>query len=101
MPSQATAAAGPPVRKFLNALRTMRRSRSVFPICPVFIVSSAFDLTGGFHEPAIRAPRHRHFRRPALLITGIGLKSASAMGSDNPPPPADDSSGKKKKKKQN
>jgi tetratricopeptide (TPR) repeat protein len=41
------------------------------------------------------------FAAAALLITGIGLKSASAMGSDNPPPPADDSSGKKKKKKQN
>ena len=41
------------------------------------------------------------FAAAALLITGIGLKSASAMGSDNPPPPADDSSSKKKKKKQN
>src|SRR5262245_41341887 len=36
-----------------------------------------------------------------LLVTGIGLKSATAMGSDNPPPPSDDSSSKKKKKKQN
>ena len=42
------------------------------------------------------------FAAAALLITGVGLKSASAMGSDNPPPPpSDDSSGKKKKKKQN
>jgi tetratricopeptide (TPR) repeat protein len=41
------------------------------------------------------------FAAAALLITGIGLKSVSAMGSDNPPPPSDDSSSKKKKKKQN
>jgi hypothetical protein len=41
------------------------------------------------------------FAAAALLITGIGLKSAIAMGSDNPPPPSDDSSSKKKKKKQN
>ncbi|HZP70930.1 MAG TPA: tetratricopeptide repeat protein [Pseudolabrys sp.] len=41
------------------------------------------------------------FAAAALLVTGIGLKSAAAMGSDNPPPPADDSGGKKKKKKQN
>src|SRR5690349_23237454 len=41
------------------------------------------------------------FAAAALLITGIGLKSASAMGSDNPPPPSDDSGSKKKKKKQN
>jgi tetratricopeptide (TPR) repeat protein len=41
------------------------------------------------------------FAAAALLVTGIGLKSATAMGSDNPPPPSDDSSSKKKKKKQN
>ena len=41
------------------------------------------------------------FAAAAFLITGIGLKSASAMGSDNPPPPADDSSSTKKKMKQN
>jgi tetratricopeptide (TPR) repeat protein len=42
------------------------------------------------------------FAAAAFLITGVGLKSATAMGSDNPPPPpSDDSSGKKKKKKQN
>jgi len=41
------------------------------------------------------------FAAAALLITGIGLKSATAMGSDNPPPPSDDSGSKKKKKKQN
>ena len=40
------------------------------------------------------------FTAAALLVTGIGLKSATAMGSDNPPPPSDDSSSKKKKKKQ-
>jgi tetratricopeptide (TPR) repeat protein len=40
------------------------------------------------------------FAAAALLVTGIGLKSAAAMGSDNPPPPSDDSSSKKKKKKQ-
>ena len=41
------------------------------------------------------------FADAALLVTGIGLKSATAMGSDNPPPPSDDSGSKKKKKKQN
>src|SRR5215813_5548820 len=41
------------------------------------------------------------FAAAALLITGIGLKSATAMGTDNPPPPFDDSGSKKKKKKQN
>src|SRR5262249_2993373 len=39
------------------------------------------------------------FAAAALLVTGIGLKSATAMGSDNPPPPSDDSSSKQKKKK--
>ena len=38
------------------------------------------------------------FAAAALLITGVGLKSASAMGSDNPPPPADDSSGKSRRR---
>ena len=41
------------------------------------------------------------FAAAALLVTGVGLKSATAMGSDNPPPPSDDSGSKKKKKKQN
>ena len=40
------------------------------------------------------------FAAAALLMTGIGLKPATAMGSDNPPPPSDDSGSKKKKKKQ-
>src|SRR4029078_6395000 len=40
------------------------------------------------------------FAAAALFITGIGLKSVSAMGSDNPPPPADDSSSKEKQKTQ-
>jgi tetratricopeptide (TPR) repeat protein len=35
----------------------------------------------------------------ALLVTAVGMKPLSAMGTDNPPPPTDD--GKKKKKPPN